>query len=75
MSPKKIPATALTIGLRIKEKREASSVSQTDLGAALAPPVSYQMVWKYENGKGRLSAEQLAQIATILHTDVAFFYQ
>lgn len=75
MPPKAKPpstATAQTIGLRIKEQRESLSISQSDLGGAIG--VSYQMIWKYENGKGRLSAEHLAKIAVFLKTDVEFFY-
>lgn len=68
MTPRKKVPTAETIGLRIKEARETRGLTQTDLGAILG--VTYQMVWKYENGKGRLSAEQLTQIATALGTDV-----
>lgn len=69
---KQQPANAATIGLRIREAREAAGMTQGALGDALG--VTYQMVWKYENGKGRLSAEQIAQIADTLRRPVESFY-
>ena len=48
-------------------------MSQTDLGKALG--VSYQQIWKYENGKNRLGASRLQQIANVLNVAPDFFFE
>lgn len=48
-------------------------MSQEKLGAQL--DVSFQQVQKYENGKNRISVEQLLEIARILDVNPGFFYE
>lgn len=61
-----------TIGLRIKERREALNISQEKLGEMLG--VTYQQIQKYEKGINKVSAERLAIIAKYLKISVGFFF-
>mgnify|MGYP002684890294 CR=1 FL=1 len=74
MTEKSKPVSAVNahIGSRVKMRREFLRLSQEKLGSQL--DVSFQQVQKYENGKNRISVEQLLDIARILDTDPGFFY-
>ena len=48
-------------------------VSQDDLAKALG--VSFQQVQKYEQGRNRMSAAMMVQIATALKVDVQYFFE
>jgi len=74
MTEKSKPVSAVNahIGSRVKMWREFLRLSQEKLGSQL--DVSFQQVQKYENGKNRISVEQLLDIARILDTDPGFFY-
>ena len=54
------------VGQRIRARRMAKGMSQTELGDLLG--VTFQQVQKYEKGTNRTSAGRLAQIASILGT-------
>lgn len=54
-------------------QRKVRGLSQTELGKALG--VSYQQVQKYENGKNRLGASRLQQIANVLDVTPDFFFE
>jgi transcriptional regulator with XRE-family HTH domain len=48
-------------------------VSQDDLAKALG--VSFQQVQKYEQGRNRMSAAMMVQIAQVLKVDVQYFFE
>ncbi|MGI0522889.1 helix-turn-helix domain-containing protein [Rhizobium giardinii] len=54
----------LHIGQQIRIRRIQSNVSQTDLAKGIG--VSFQQVQKYENGKNRVSASMLYEVASYL---------
>lgn len=60
------------VGLRIKQRRKALSISQEKLGEALG--VSFQQIQKYEKGTNRVSVSSLKTIAEFLGTNPIFFY-
>jgi transcriptional regulator with XRE-family HTH domain len=56
------------VGERIRLLRKRRNMSQTDLGKALG--VTFQQVQKYENGKNRVGASRLHQVATALNVPI-----
>lgn len=66
--------TATRFGDRIREAREAAGLTQGQVGEALNPPITYQMVWKYEQGRTRISAETVGQLSKLLKVEPGFFY-
>ncbi|MGI0526596.1 helix-turn-helix domain-containing protein [Rhizobium giardinii] len=63
----------LHIGQQIRIRRIQSNVSQTDLAKGIG--VSFQQVQKYENGKNRVSASMLYEVASYLKMPVATFFE
>lgn len=61
------------VGKRVRERRQALGVSQESLAEALG--VSFQQVQKYENGKNRVSASRLYEIAAALDTSISYFFE
>lgn len=72
MGSKRPSEVDFVIGLRIRSFREAAGLTQGDLGAFLG--VTFQQVQKYENGRNRVGAGCLFQIAEILKVPVTRFY-
>ncbi len=62
-----------TIGKNIKVAREEAKLSQLDLAKQLGFE-SATAVSLIESGERKISAENLAMLAKILHRDVKFFY-
>jgi len=62
-----------TVGERIRRRRAALEISQPELAEQIG--VTYQQLQKYENGKNRISAGRLYDIAKILKTSIAYFYE
>lgn len=58
---------------RIKEAREAAGLSQAALGAACAPPISGQAVYKWEKGLAQPSAADLDTIAGLTNRSIKWF--
>lgn len=56
------------IGLNLKKEREAKGLNQKDLAKILG--VKYQVLSRYENGKGGLSTARIKQIANALRIPV-----
>jgi transcriptional regulator with XRE-family HTH domain len=54
-------------------RRRMMGVSQEKLGDALG--LTFQQVQKYERGANRVSASKLFEIATVLKTPVAYFFE
>ena len=61
------------IGIKMRERRLALQMSQSDLGAKLG--VSYQQVQKYENGANRVSAARLFDICEALELPLASMFE
>jgi transcriptional regulator with XRE-family HTH domain len=59
----------MTVGKRIKAKREALRISQTELGQALEPPVTRNAVSMWERNKSQPTADRLRQLSLILKVD------
>ena len=63
----------LHVGQQIRIRRVQSNVSLGDLGAGIG--VSFQQVQKYENGRNRVSASMLYEVARRLGVPVAKFFE
>jgi transcriptional regulator with XRE-family HTH domain len=59
------------LGEKIRTRRVAAGMSQSDLGAALG--VTFQQVQKYEKGTNRVSAVRLEQIALAFGESMSYF--
>jgi transcriptional regulator with XRE-family HTH domain len=59
------------LGEKIRTRRTAAGMSQTELGEALG--VTFQQVQKYEKGVNRISAVRLEQIAEALDESISYF--
>jgi transcriptional regulator with XRE-family HTH domain len=60
-----------SLGEKIRTRRVAAGMSQTDVGHALG--VTFQQVQKYEKGVNRVSAVRLEQIAAALDEAISYF--
>ncbi len=61
------------IGRRVRARRVALKINQTELGDAIG--VRFQQVQKYETGANRTSAARLWKIAEVLEVPVSFFFE
>jgi transcriptional regulator with XRE-family HTH domain len=62
----------IDVGARIRARRMARGMSQTELGNALG--VTFQQVQKYERGVNRVGAGRLVRVAESLDVPVSFFF-
>ncbi|UAL11529.1 helix-turn-helix domain-containing protein [Caulobacter segnis] len=60
------------VGARVRMRRKLIGVSQEQLADALE--LTFQQVQKYERGENRISASKLFRIASLLGTDVTYFF-
>ena len=60
------------VGQRIRARRMAKGMSQTELGDLLG--VTFQQVQKYEKGVNRVGAGRLVRVAEALDVSVSFFF-
>jgi transcriptional regulator with XRE-family HTH domain len=60
----------IEVGRRIRLRRTALGMSQTQLGDELG--ITFQQVQKYEKGVNRVGASRLVRIAEVLKTSVQF---
>src|SRR6185436_5340439 len=60
------------IGQRIRARRMAKGMSQTELGNLLG--VTFQQVQKYEKGVNRVGAGRLVRVGEALDVPVSFFF-
>ncbi|MFC4352772.1 helix-turn-helix domain-containing protein [Fodinicurvata halophila] len=65
--------TDIHIGHRLRERRVALGLSQSELADKLG--VSFQQVQKYESGANRISGSRLWDISTALETPVSYFFE
>jgi transcriptional regulator with XRE-family HTH domain len=61
------------VGARVRARRKALRLSQTDLANALN--LTFQQVQKYERGTNRVSASKLWEIARTLRVPLTFFFE
>jgi transcriptional regulator with XRE-family HTH domain len=62
----------IEVGQRIRARRMAKGMSQTELGSLLG--VTFQQVQKYEKGVNRVGAGRLVRVAEALDVPVSFFF-
>jgi len=62
----------IDVGMRIRARRMAKGMSQTELGAMLG--VTFQQVQKYEKGINRVGAGRLVRVAEALDVPITFFF-
>lgn len=70
--PKQPTDTDRLLGVRIAALRKAKGLSQSAMGQAVG--VTFQQVQKYENGRNRIGAGRLREIARLLEVSVSTFY-
>jgi transcriptional regulator with XRE-family HTH domain len=64
--------TDVHIGRRVRERRVAMGLSQSELAEGLG--ISFQQVQKYESGANRISGSRLWDTASLLQVPVGFFF-
>ena len=60
------------VGNRVRERRNALGLSQTELADAVG--VSFQQIQKYEKGTNRIASSRLQEIAQFLGVAPAYFF-
>jgi|SRR6185503_4128928 len=73
MTTKTMHPTDKNVGNRVRSRRMAMGMSQTDLGDAVG--VTFQQIQKYEKGTNRIAASRLHRLAELLKVDPAFFFE
>lgn len=71
--PRKPNVIDVQVGTRIRLRRKVIGMSQEMLGEALG--VTFQQVQKYEQGKNRVGASRLWNLAQALGVAVPYFFQ
>jgi transcriptional regulator with XRE-family HTH domain len=61
------------VGRRLRWRREELELSQQELADRLG--VTFQQIQKYENGRNRISAGRLFDMAQALETRIMYFYE
>jgi transcriptional regulator with XRE-family HTH domain len=61
------------VGLRIRMRRRELGMSQERLADAIG--LTFQQVQKYERAANRVSASKLWEIAKVLRSNIAYFYE
>lgn len=61
------------VGERLRYARRMRQLSQKELGAELAKPITFQQVQKYERGTNRISVGVLEEFAEALQLPLVFF--
>jgi transcriptional regulator with XRE-family HTH domain len=72
-SPRSSNAIDEFIGARMRERRQALGISQTNLGKTLG--VSFQQIQKYESGRNRVSAGRLFDICKALNVSLSSMFE
>ena len=60
------------VGARLRVRRTLLGMSQTTLGDAIG--LTFQQMQKYENGKNRISASRLYDLARVLDVPIQHFF-
>lgn len=61
------------VGLQVRKRRNALSMSQEKLGKALG--LTFQQVQKYERGMNRIGSSRLYQLSQILDVEIPYFFE
>ena len=61
------------VGRRLRLRRDIMKISQEHLANAVG--VTFQQVQKYEQGRNRVSASRLFDIATVLEVPISYFFE
>ncbi|UTO28134.1 helix-turn-helix domain-containing protein [Bartonella harrusi] len=72
MQDKNPHSNDISIGKKIRLRREMMGISQKQLGNQLG--ITFQQIQKYETGFNRVGAGRLQEIANILDVPITFFY-
>jgi DNA-binding XRE family transcriptional regulator len=72
-SPKSIRAVDKYIGKRMRERRRALHMGQTEVASILG--VSFQQIQKYEKGLNRVSAARLFDICKVLNVSLSSMFE
>lgn len=70
METNKLEQIMLSFGQRVKERREALGMSQTELGSSFDPPVGRGAVSKWESDINKPSVDQIPTLARKLKTSL-----
>jgi transcriptional regulator with XRE-family HTH domain len=70
ISPRSTTREDELIGQRMKLRRTELDISQSELSAALKPPITFQQIQKYEQGASRIACATAIQISKILKIDL-----
>jgi transcriptional regulator with XRE-family HTH domain len=74
MAEKKKPNPIdIHVGSRVRLRRTMLGISQEKLGEHLG--ITFQQIQKYEKGANRIGASRLQEIARVLNTPIAFFFE
>jgi transcriptional regulator with XRE-family HTH domain len=63
----------LHVASRLRERRILLGISQPKLAAAMG--ITFQQVYKYEQGKSRIGAGRLYEFAKVLGVPITFFFE
>ena len=63
----------LHVASRVRERRIVLGISQPQLASALG--ITFQPVYKYEQGKNRISAGRLYALGKVLGVPITFFFE
>ena len=61
------------VGARVRQRRTLLGMTQTDLGNAIG--MSFQQVQKFENGKNRIGAGRLCDLARVLDVSIEYLFE
>ncbi len=70
---KKPDPVDIHVGSRVRLRRTMQGMSQEKLGSSLG--ITFQQIQKYEKGTNRIGAGRLLNIAGVLDTPIAFFFE
>jgi len=73
MSVRQPNTTDIYIGKRLRMLRLSKGLSQTDIANQLG--ITFQQIQKYENGKNRIGAGRLQEMANLLGVSAAYFFK
>jgi transcriptional regulator with XRE-family HTH domain len=66
-------ATDAHIGQRLRILRIAKGMSQSEVASGLG--ITFQQIQKYENGRNRIGAGRLQELANLFGVSATFFFQ
>jgi len=70
---KRLGMVDLHVASRVRERRIVLGISQPKMAAALG--LAFQQLYKYEQGKNRISAGRLYELGKVLDVPITFFFE